>query len=297
MALRTEHKPTDHGLPSRESTRRGWERRRLRVTLLWCAAMVLTLSQSATALTGADAHQSREHSGPRLLVTGLAGGSGSTVGPDGALYVPEPISGTITRVDPRTGKDLDVRRRLASHHTRARDGGRDGRSLPRPHGERARHPRGAGRRRDQRRWGSTGSREATRPALSPISAPARSTTRPRLPSSAPSGVQYALQAWRGGFLGHRRSPQPGARRVPRYRDNPPARGLRQRGSSPASTCAHQGKTGDLASSTGSWWPRQVPFRTIQLTGESSPFGPRSNTAEEVAEGASILTDVEALRRR
>ena len=36
-------------------------------------------------------------------VTGLAAGSGSTVGPDGALYVPEPASGTIFRVDPDTG--------------------------------------------------------------------------------------------------------------------------------------------------------------------------------------------------
>ena len=36
-------------------------------------------------------------------VTDLAGGSGSTVGPDGALYVPEPASGEISRVDPETG--------------------------------------------------------------------------------------------------------------------------------------------------------------------------------------------------
>jgi hypothetical protein len=40
---------------------------------------------------------------PELLVTGLAGGSGSTLGPDGALYVPEPVSGEISRIDPRTG--------------------------------------------------------------------------------------------------------------------------------------------------------------------------------------------------
>lgn len=36
-------------------------------------------------------------------VTGLASGSGSTVGPDGALYVPEPTSGKVYRVDPQTG--------------------------------------------------------------------------------------------------------------------------------------------------------------------------------------------------
>jgi sugar lactone lactonase YvrE len=37
------------------------------------------------------------------LVTGLAGGSGSTVGPDGALYVTEGFAGRLSRVDPQTG--------------------------------------------------------------------------------------------------------------------------------------------------------------------------------------------------
>ena len=39
----------------------------------------------------------------RRLVAGLQGGSGSTIGPDGALYVTENAAGRITRVDPRTG--------------------------------------------------------------------------------------------------------------------------------------------------------------------------------------------------
>ena len=37
------------------------------------------------------------------LVSGLQGTSGSTIGPDGALYVAEGATGEITRVDPRTG--------------------------------------------------------------------------------------------------------------------------------------------------------------------------------------------------
>jgi len=37
------------------------------------------------------------------LVTGLEGGSGSAIGPDGALYVTESAAGRVTRVDPRTG--------------------------------------------------------------------------------------------------------------------------------------------------------------------------------------------------
>jgi sugar lactone lactonase YvrE len=37
------------------------------------------------------------------LVSGLASGSGSTVGPDGALYVTEGVAGRVSRVDPQTG--------------------------------------------------------------------------------------------------------------------------------------------------------------------------------------------------
>ena len=37
------------------------------------------------------------------LVSGLAGASGSTVGPDGALYVTEGAAGRVTRIDPATG--------------------------------------------------------------------------------------------------------------------------------------------------------------------------------------------------
>jgi hypothetical protein len=37
------------------------------------------------------------------LASGLAGSVGSTVGPDGALYVPESAVGRITRIDPQTG--------------------------------------------------------------------------------------------------------------------------------------------------------------------------------------------------
>ena len=40
---------------------------------------------------------------PTRLVAGLEGGSGSTVGPDGALYVTEGAAGRISRVDPKTG--------------------------------------------------------------------------------------------------------------------------------------------------------------------------------------------------
>lgn len=39
-----------------------------------------------------------------LLLAGLAGASGSAVGPGGALFVTEGVAGTVTRVDPQTGE-------------------------------------------------------------------------------------------------------------------------------------------------------------------------------------------------
>lgn len=38
-----------------------------------------------------------------VLTSGLQGTSGSTIGPDGALYVTEAVAGEVTRIDPNTG--------------------------------------------------------------------------------------------------------------------------------------------------------------------------------------------------
>lgn len=58
------------------------------------------LESSAVAL------ETTRSSGPTLtrLVTGLASGSGSTVGPDGDLYLTEGVDGKVFRVDRRTGE-------------------------------------------------------------------------------------------------------------------------------------------------------------------------------------------------
>ncbi|GAB3202307.1 hypothetical protein GCM10027261_39760 [Geodermatophilus arenarius] len=68
------------------------------------AALLLALAAPATA-SAAPAAGTAE---PQLLVEGLAGGSGSTVGPGGDLYVTEPVSGDLTRVDRRTGEATTV---------------------------------------------------------------------------------------------------------------------------------------------------------------------------------------------
>ena len=39
-----------------------------------------------------------------LLASGLEGGSGSTIGPGGALYVTEGLAGRVSRIDLKTGE-------------------------------------------------------------------------------------------------------------------------------------------------------------------------------------------------
>jgi DNA-binding beta-propeller fold protein YncE len=70
---------------------------RSRVTSALATVGLAVLMVSATiALPAMAATKSR-------LVTGLAGGSGSTVRPGGALYVTEGLEGRVSRVDPQTG--------------------------------------------------------------------------------------------------------------------------------------------------------------------------------------------------
>src|SRR6266540_3510478 len=73
--------------------------RSLRKLLLLTAAVVGMIAPSA-----ANAAPPAPPPTATQLLTGLEGGSGSTVGPGGALYVTESAAGRISRVDPRTGE-------------------------------------------------------------------------------------------------------------------------------------------------------------------------------------------------
>ena len=71
--------------------------RKLLVLAAVLLGTVAPIEADATTSSGGGLDRTR-------LVTGLAGGSGSTVGPDGALYVTEPAAGRISRIDPRSGR-------------------------------------------------------------------------------------------------------------------------------------------------------------------------------------------------
>ncbi|GAA5028854.1 ScyD/ScyE family protein [Microbacterium fluvii] len=79
---------------------------RIRRTLLTgAAAAALVISSLLAPAAASAAAPSGRHTAPTLslLADGLQGTSGSTIGPDGALYVVEGAIGQVTRIDPRTG--------------------------------------------------------------------------------------------------------------------------------------------------------------------------------------------------
>jgi len=67
----------------------------------WFLLMMALIA--ATGPSVASAPPPVAASGATLLVSGLEGGSGSTIGPGGALFVTEGLAGRISRVDPKTG--------------------------------------------------------------------------------------------------------------------------------------------------------------------------------------------------
>jgi hypothetical protein len=75
--------------------------RNISVLAVAVAVIVLVDPSGARADTTDNWQHNRHHA--HLLVSGLQGTIGSTVGPDGALYIPESVTGTITRVNPRNG--------------------------------------------------------------------------------------------------------------------------------------------------------------------------------------------------
>jgi hypothetical protein len=98
------------------------------------APLLLTAGTVALLAVPAGAHADdggREARGPHVVVSGLDGGSGSAVGPDGALYVPEPVSGEVSRIDPESGAATVVASCLPSAGPGGRRRRRHGRRVPR----------------------------------------------------------------------------------------------------------------------------------------------------------------------
>jgi len=212
-----------------------------------------------------------------LLVSGLQGGSGSTIGPDGALYVPETAAGRVSRVDPKTGSVTTFASGLPQSII-GLGGAMDIAFI------------------DQTAYvletlvgADVGGSEVV--GIYRIDGPNTYTViadigtfsmnnPPNTPFGVPTGVQYAMQPYRGGFLvtdgHHNRVLQVGldgsVNELIAFGDIVP--------------------TGLAVWGNGIYMAEAGPVPHLPATGKIVSFGSESPTATLVASGAPLLVDVE-----
>jgi hypothetical protein len=254
----------------RTPRRSGW----LVLLVLGLLALVAPAPAGATPRTGdATAHR---------LVTGLQGGSGSTIGPDGALYVTENAAGRITRVGPRTGATTTYASGLP-------------RLIPAV---------GFGGPVDLAFLGRTayvlvtlvgpdvGGSDVV--GLYRVDGPNSFTVvadigafsidnPPETDFFVPSGVQYALQTYRGGFL------------VTDGHHNRVLRVTRDGGISELRAFANIVPTGLEVWGRTIYMAEAGPVPHLPENGKVVAFRPNSTSVREVASGAPLLVDVEFSR--
>ena len=251
-------------------------------TMTAVVAATIALAADGAAHAGAVGGPEYGVPNPTQLLTGLEGGSGSNVGPGGALYVTESAAGRISRVDPETG-DITT---FAS-------------GLPKS-------IVGIGGAMDVAFIGKTAYALVTLvgsdvggsdivgiyrvnvpnsfTVVADIGAFALSNP-PNTPFDVPTGLQYALETYRGGFLvtdGHHN-------RVLRVTLDGEVTELIAFDNIVPTGLAVKGKTVYMAEAG------PVPHEPED--GKVVSFGPKSPTATEVASGASLLVDVEFGRGR
>jgi hypothetical protein len=247
----------------------------------WLVLLMLVLL-ALVAPSVASAAPRHGHPTAHLLVTGLQGGSGSTIGPDRALYVTEPAAGRVTRVDPKTGATTTYASGLP-------------RSII-----------GLGGAMDIAFIGRTayvlvtlvgpdvGGSDVV--GIYRVDGPASFTVvadigefainnPPATPFDVPSGLQFALEPYRGGFLvtdGHHN-------RVLRVALDGEVSELIGFGNIVPTGLAVRGRTIYLAEAG--------PVPHVPETGKVVAFRPKSTTVREVASGSPLLVDVEFGRGR
>jgi hypothetical protein len=248
-----------------------------RILLLAVAAVIAMIAPSAANATRPSPTPTASQ-----LASGLAGGSGSTVGPGGALYVTESAAGKISRVDPRTGEITTFASGLPKSII------------------------GIGGTTDVAFIGGTAYALVT--VVGPdvggsdvvgiyrIDGPHSFTVvadigafalanPPGFPVDIPTGVQYALETYRGGFLvtdGHHN-------RVYRVtRDGDVSQMIAFGNIVPTGLETH-GNTIYMAEAG--------PVPHDPANGKVVTFSPKSSSATELASGAPLLVDVESGRGR
>jgi hypothetical protein len=245
-----------------------------RKLLVFTAALIALMAPSVASAAPPAA-------GPVVsrLVTGLQGSVGSTVGPDGALYVAEGAAGRVTRIDPRTGATTTFASGLP-------------RLIPAV---------GLGGAMDVAFLGRTAYVLVTLVSPAVGGSDVAGIYRVDGPSSftvvadigqfaianppdtdfvVTAGLQYAMEPYRGGFVvtdGHHN-------RVYRVTLDGGVRELIAFGNIVPTGLEVRGRTIYMAEAG--------PVPHLPEAGKVVRFGPRSATATEVASGARLLVDVE-----
>ena len=246
--------------------------------LTWFGAAALIASTNPLAAIGPPVAAPTA----TLLVTGLASGSGSTVGPGGALFVTEGAAGRVSRVDPSTGDVTTFASGLPPFIV------------------------GIGGAMDIAFIGSTayvlvtlvgpdvggsdivGIYRVDGPNSFTVIADIGAFALANPPTTdffVPTGVQYALEAYRGGFLvtdGHHN-------RVLRVTLDGQVSELIAFGNTVPTGLAISGNTIYMAEAG--------PVPHLPENGKVVAFGPNSSSATQVASGARLLVDVEFGRGR
>jgi sugar lactone lactonase YvrE len=242
-------------------------------------AMVLVLI--APAVPAAAGHKTDSPSEPvaELLVDGLAGGSGSTIGPRGDIYVTEGLAGRVSRVDADTGEITTFATGLPT-------------ALPAV---------GIGGAMDVEFLGKTayvlvtlvgsdlggsdtvGIYRVDGPDSFTVIADIGAFSLSNPPTTdffVPTGVQYALERYRGGFLvtdGHHN-------RVLRVTLDGEITEVQTFGNIvPTGMALRAGKV---------YMTQAGPVPHLPDDGKIVSFRPRSSRVKEIASGASLLVDVD-----
>jgi hypothetical protein len=254
---------------------------KLLVVVAALVAMIVPIAASGAPPAG-------ESGDPELLAT-LAGGagSGSTVGPGGALYVPQPAAGEIWRIDPASGEKTLYASGLPRRFSELPFGGvmdvafigSTAYALVSVVGSVfpadlfACHPQTIGIYRVDGPTSST--------VVADIGTFAcNNPPPPNIDFVVPTGVQYALETYRGGFLvtdGHHN-------RVLRVTLDGNVTAMIQFGNIVPTGLAVSGNTIFMAEAG--------PVPHLPQDGKVVSFEPGSSTANDVASGAPLLVDVE-----
>ena len=246
------------------------------------SGLVATLALSPSAPSAASAAPPSPAPNPTQLLTGLEGGSGSTVGPGRALYVTESAAGRISRVDPRTGEittfasglpksiiglggTADVAFRGGTAYALVTVVGPD-----------------IGGSDTVGIYRVDGPHKFT--VVADIGAFALSNP-PGFPVDIPTGVQYALETYRGGFL------------VTDGHHNRVYRVTRDGGVTEMIAFGNIVPTGLATHGNRVYMAEAGPVPHDPEDGKVVRFRSKSPSAAEVASGAPLLVDVEFGRGR